>query len=113
MSQSIVYRVLKQTKISRKKAHGIEPQSAQLRRAWQADMLNHIVEQLIFIDESLFKAQTSWRSMAYESTDDSARWPDDIRRESTFNILSTYTIEGYLLCTSIKQDYYNDQDFYD
>ena len=51
--------------------------------------------------------------MTYKSIDDSTRWLDDIRRESIFNILSTYTIEDYLSCTSIKQNYYNDQDFYD
>ena len=40
-------------------------------------------EQLVFIDESLFKAQTGWRYLAYSPIGQAARWEDDMRRGDT------------------------------
>ena len=40
-------------------------------------------EKLIFIDESLLKAQTGWRCLAYGPIGQAARWEDDMRRGDT------------------------------
>lgn len=68
VSQSTISRLLKNHRVSRKKGQRLgEGQSQPLRTAWQADMLDLKAEQLVFVDESLFKLQTEWRCMAYGS----------------------------------------------
>lgn len=67
-------------------------------------------EQLVFIDELLFKLQTMWRSMAYAPIGDPARYHSDMRRGDTYSILPAYTTDGYLPCTGIKQGYYSKDD---
>lgn len=106
----MVSRALKGARISRKKGQRIGPQSEQLRIAWQAFMGHVKAEQLVFIDESLFKLQTMWRSMAYSPIGDPARYHGDMRRGDTYSILPAYTTIGYLPCTGIKQGYYNKED---
>ena len=68
-------------------------------------------EQLIFLDEALFKQQTDWRYMTYSPIDQSARWMDDMTRGRTWSILSAYTVDGYLSCTTIREGYFNAEDF--
>ena len=70
-------------------------------------------EQLVFIDESLFKAQTGWRCLAYAPIGQPARWEDNMRRGDTWSILPAYTTDGYLLCTGIKKGYYNGESFFE
>ena len=67
--------------------------------------------QLVFVDESLFKQQTGWRCMAYAPIGDPARWHDDVRRGSTHSILSALTINGYLPCTGMKEGFYTGAQF--
>ena len=64
-------------------------------------------EQLVFIDESLFKLATMWRSIAYAPIGDPARYQADIRRGDTYSILPAYTTEGYLPCTGVKKGIFN------
>ena len=40
--------------------------------------------------------------MAYELIGDPVRWNGDLRRGDTQSILPAYTVEGYLLYTSIE-----------
>ena len=106
-SQATVSRVLKKEGINRKKAERMGPQSEVLRTSWRVDMLQFTVNQLVFIDESLFKLQTGWRVMAYAPIGHPARWCDDIRRGRTHAVLPAYTIDGYLPCTGYRQGYYD------
>lgn len=75
-------------------------------------MLDLIAEQLVFLDEALFKMQTGWRCMAYGSIGDRVVREDDMRRGDTWSILPVYTVDGYLPCTSIRLGYLNGEVFY-
>ena len=112
-SQPTISKTLKQANISRKKAQRLGPQSEELRVAWQAFASQVKAEQLVFIDESLFKLQTMWRSMAYAPIGDPARYHRDMRRGDTYSILPAYTTDGYLPCTGIKKGYYNKDEIID
>ena len=79
---------------------------------WQRFMLESTAEQLIFIDESLFKLQSGWCFMIYASIDAPAHYHDDMIRGSTWSILPAYTVNDYLLCTDIKKSFYNSDQFY-
>ena len=103
--------VFKGLRLSRKVGQRIGPQSHELRVAWQADMLHYTAEQLVFIDESLFKMQTCWRSMAYSAIGEPARWRDNITRGDTWSILPPYTTDGYLPCTGIRKGYFGTENF--
>lgn len=112
VSRQTVNRLLKEEKLSRKKGQRIGPQSEVLRKAWQADMAtNFVAEQLVFLDESLFKEQTCWRSMAMGPIGDPARWPDNMRRGATHSILPAMTCRGYLPCTAVKAGFFNTDQF--
>ena len=65
VSRQTIGRLLKENRLSRQQLQRVGPQSAQLRTAWQAMMLDLTAEQLVFLDEALFKMQTGWRCMAY------------------------------------------------
>ena len=66
VSQPTICRLLKENRISLKKRLRIEQnQSLMLRNSWQAFMHEITAEQLVFLDESIFKEQTGWRCMAY------------------------------------------------
>ena len=101
----MIGRLLTKEGISRKKCERTGPQSEQLRLAWRTDMLDFTVDQLVFIDESLFKLQTGWRAKAYAPISQPARWCDDIRRGRTWAVLPAYTIDGYLPWTGFWEGY--------
>ena len=112
VSQPTISRLLKVNKISLKKGQRIgQNQSLMLRNSWQAFMHEVTAEQLVFLDESIFKEQTGWRCMAYAPIGQPARWSDDMTRGKTWSILPAYTIDGYLPCTSIREGYYNQEAF--
>ena len=125
-----ISRALKASKISRKRGQRIGPQSETLRVAWQAFASQVKAEQLVFIDESLFKLQTMWRSMAYAPIGkpplclsrssityvpigEPARYQGDMRRGDTYSVLPAYTTEGYLPCTGVKKGWYNTEQIID
>ena len=68
---------------------------------------------LVFLDESIFKEKTGWRHHVYAPVGDAARYTQDISRGDTWAILPAYTINGYLPCTQIRQGYFNKEDFLD
>ena len=110
VTRSTICRALKEANISRKRGQRVGPQSDELRVAWQAFASQVKAEQLVFIDESLFKLQTMWRSMAYAPIGEAARYRGDMRRGDTYSILPAYTTEGYLPCTGVKKGYYDTDD---
>ena len=75
-------------------------------------MLDIVVEQLCFIDEFIFKQQSYWRFMIYDSIEKIVRWYEDMRRDDIHNILSIYIVDDYLSCIDIKNDFYNIEKFY-
>lgn len=81
--RSTISRVLKDLKISRKKGERTAQPSQLLRDAWQEKMHPYSAEQLVIIDESLFKLQSGWRAFAYAPIGEPARYHDDMRRGET------------------------------
>jgi hypothetical protein len=112
VSKPTVCRLLKEHRISHKKGQRIgDNQRQMLRNAWIAMAADVTAEQLVFLDETLFKAQSCWRSMAYAPIGDPARWHDDIRRGDTWSVLPAYTVDGYLPCTGVRKGYFNAEHF--
>ena len=106
VSRSTVSRLLKEWRISQKRGQRIGPRNNTLRLTWESEMKTMFTaNQLVFVDESLFKQQTGWRCMAYAPIGDPARWQDDVRRGSTHSILPALTIDGYLPCTGVKEGF--------
>jgi hypothetical protein len=102
VNQSTVSQLLKRNKLQNKKRQRIgHTQSQALYIAWQAQMYDISAEQMVFIDESLFKQQTGWRLMAYRPIGSPACYTDDIAQGNTWSILPAYTVNGYLPCTDI------------
>ena len=82
--RSTISRFLKEHHISNKRGQRVRhTQSQPLRTAWQAIMHDITAEQMVFIDESIFKEQTGWRLMAYGLIGQLARYSDDMTRGST------------------------------
>jgi transposase len=105
--RSTISRFLKEHHISNKRGQRVgHTQSQPLRTAWQAIMHDITAEQMVFIDESIFKEQTGWRLMAYGPIGQPARYADDMTRGNTWSILPAYTIEGYI-CTGIRRGFFN------
>ena len=73
VSKMVISRILKEERITHKKAERYGPQSVPLRTRWQADMHYMTAEQLVFVDEVLFKEQSCWRASAYAAIGDPAR----------------------------------------
>jgi transposase len=112
VNKSTICRLLKKHRISNKKGQRLgHTQSQSLRTAWQSLMLDVTAEQLVFLDESIFKQQTGWRLMAYGPIGQPARYSDDMTRGETWSILPAYTTEGYLPCTGIRKGFFNGDAF--
>ena len=86
-------------------------QNPELRDDWQAFILDVYAEQLVFLDDLIFKQQIGWRYMAYAPIDQPARWCDNLTRGTTWSILPAYAIDGYLPCTAIREGYFNKEAF--
>ena len=104
----IICKVLKKAEVNHKKNQRISHNQSNELRVVQQTFTNQVkAEQLMFIDETLFKLQTMWRFMIYASIDDPARYHADIKWNDTINVLSAYIIAGYLFYIAIKKDYFN------
>ena len=108
ISQPIVSR-LKEWNLSRRKYPRGGPRNEYLRSQWQADMVETEAHQLVFIDESLSKDVTGWRSMA-APIGNPVRYGDAVRGIS-YSVLPALTINGYLSCTGIRKGYYSGGEF--
>jgi len=79
VNRSTVSWLLQRNKLRNKKGQRIgHTQSQALCVAWQAQMHDISAEQMVFIDESLFKQQTGWRLMAYGPIGSPAHYVDDM-----------------------------------
>ena len=113
VNRSTVSRLLKKERINLKKAQRVGNQSQELVDSWRSWILYITAEQLVFIDESIFKRQTGWRAMAYTPIGYPARYTNDIRRGESWSILPVYTTEGYLPYTAVRQGYFNQETFFE
>ena len=69
-------------------------------------MLDVRAEQLVFLDESIFKEQNGWRCMGYGPIGNPLRWSEDMRRGNTWSFLAVYTVDGYLPCNSVREGFF-------
>ena len=106
ISQSAISRAIKRNGWMHKKlkltARG---RSEALRDAWRTEMRQYTADQLVFLDESIFKEQTGWRMHAYAPIGHEARYFADISRGATWSICAATTIDGWLPCTGVKAGY--------
>ncbi len=109
----MIFRILKKRSWSNKKKQRVSiRQNDELRLNWVADLLCLTVEQLVFVDETLFNKTTRWRHQVYASVDESARYQVSRKRDHCWSVLSTYMINDYLLCIDIHEDWFNDETFF-
>ena len=112
VNQSTVSQLLQRNKLRNKKGQRIgHTQSQALCVAWQAQMHDISAEQIVFINESLFKQQTGWRLIAYRPIGSPACYADDIAQGNTWSILPAYTVDGYLPCIGIQLGFFNGDAF--
>ncbi len=111
--QFTILRILKKRHWSNKKRQRVSiRQNDELQLNWIVDLLQLTTEQLVFIDETLFNETTRWRHQVYASIDESARYQISKKREHFWSILSMYTINDYLFCINIREDWFNDKTFF-
>ncbi len=87
-------------------------QNNELQLNWIADLLCLTVEQLIFIDETLFNKTMRWCHQVYASIDESACYQVFKMKKHCWNVLLTYMINDYLFCINIHEDWFNDETFF-
>ncbi len=105
-----ISRILKRRRWSNKKEQRVEVrQNDELRLNWVADMLRLTVEQLVFVNESLFNEITGWCHQVYAFVDQSARYQVSRTKEHCWSVLSIYTKDEYLFCTDIREGWFNDE----
>jgi len=87
-------------------------QNDKLQLNWIVDLLQLTTEQLVFIDETLFNETTKWHHQVYASVDESARYQVSRKKEHFWSIFLMYTINDYLFCIDIHEDWFNDETFF-
>ncbi len=87
-------------------------QNDKLQLNWIVDLLQLMTEQLVFIDETLFNETTKWHHQVYASVDESARYQVFRKKEHFWSIFLMYTINDYLFCIDIHEDWFNDETFF-
>ncbi len=111
--QFTISRILKRRRWSNKKEQRVSVrQNDELRLNWIADMLRLTAEQLVFVNESLFNEITGWRHQAYAPVGEPARYQASRTRGHCWSVLPAYTIDGYLLCTDIREGWFNGEAFF-
>ena len=77
-----IFRILKKKHWSNKKRQRVSiRQNDELRLSWIADLLRLTVEQLVFVDETLFNETMKWCHQVYTSIDESACYQVSRKRE--------------------------------
>ncbi len=74
-------------------------------------MSQFAADDLVFLDEFIFNEKTGWQFQTYALIGDGARYNADIQRGATWSIVAAMTLNGWLPCTSVKQDYFNKEQF--
>lgn len=75
-------------------------------------MVKLCADQLVCIDKASFNKRSGWRRAVYAPIGHDGCYQHDVRVGRTWNILSAYTIEGYLPGIGIKKRHYTAEDFY-
>lgn len=110
--QSTVSRMLKRRRWTRKEIRRISLNySEDLRREYTDDMQHYAAEEIVFLDESIFKEQTGWRVRGYAPIGVEGRYIGNCNRGNTWSICAAMTVEGYLPCTGVREGYFNTPDF--
>ena len=79
---------------------------------WVTKSLDVIAKKLIYIDETLFNKNTDWRHKTYAFVERFDRYHANRTKNYSWSVLSAYTINDFLLCTNIKENWYNAKKFY-
>ena len=104
VSVPTVSRIVKRLQLSGKQAQRVgHRQNEELRRAWLADFLHIIAEQLVFIDETMFNETTRWRHTMYAPIGEDGRYNANPTRGRHWSVLPAYTVDEYLPCTAIRE----------
>ena len=74
-------------------------------------MVDLRADQLVCVDEASFNERGGWRRAVYAPRGNDRRYSLDARVGKTWSILPTYTVDGYLPCTGIKEGHYNTEEF--
>lgn len=85
--------------------------SERLRQLYMEEMKDYPMDDMIFLDESIFNEKTGWRCKAYAPIGERARYRGNIDRGNTWSILPAMSIDGYLPCTAIKKGYFDREEF--
>ncbi len=75
-------------------------------------MLCLTIEQLMFMNESLFNEITDWRHQVYAFVDQSACYQVFRMKEHCWSVLSIYIKDEYLFCIDIHKNWFNDETFF-
>ena len=111
VSRSTVSRILKRRNWTQKELRCISlARSEELRTGYREEMRRYVVQDFVFLDESIFNEKTGWRYRAYWPIGHDIRYPADIRRGCTWSICAAMTIDGWLPCTGVKQGYFQTPD---
>jgi len=79
---------------------------------WVADMLRLMIEQLMFMNESLFNKITDWYHQVYVFVNQSARYQVFRTKEHCWSVLLIYMKDEYLFCINIRKNWFNDETFF-
>lgn len=110
--RSTISRLIKSRGWSWKKIQRLSlTRSEEARALYKVEISRFPVEDLIFIDESIFNEKTGWRTRGYAPIGTEARYQADVKRGSTWSLLAALSIEGYLPIYGIREGYYNKVDF--
>ena len=66
---------------------------------------------MVFLDKALFNEIISWRVTAWAPIGKATRYISDRNKKYSWNLLTGYTVDGYLPCYKIKEGYYNKKKF--
>ena len=86
--------------------------SEALWRSYLDDIHQFLVEDLVFLDESIFNEKTGWRHFGYTPIGDEARYPADLWCGNTWSICAAMMLDGWLPCMNLKQGYFSANDFF-
>ncbi len=111
--QFMISRILKRRRWSNKKEQRVEVrQNNKLRLNWIANMLRLTIEQLVFVNESLFNEITDWHHQVYVLVDQSACYQVFRMKKHCWSVLLIYMKDEYLFCINICKNWFNDKTFF-
>jgi len=79
---------------------------------WITDMLCLMIEQLMFMNESLFNEITDWCHQIYVFVDQSAHYQIFKMKKHCWSVFLIYMKNKYLFCINIRENWFNDKTFF-